>query len=565
MTRKFKQTGAVDNSDPSVQRKGWITDLEMWQSTLDQPEDADIDFSLINDNESSAAPTPDAVGHSSEINRVARKPDSTETHSRGENASGKRVNVPPTTAPAVKARHTTAETPVPRGSRRSNMRQPNSVDEASTDSRTATNKPRRNLAPSSQVSQPHVNVSRTDKVMSTPTLELSPAGACITDAGYAAIPCRTENSSQQTADLSQTWREQDMVKSPAVFGAKNPDGNINVQNVSAVMKQLKRDKYGKLAKAFVGYVLAHWFVFSTALLSFGVGYYVGAINNKHKESSTFNARVEKNNAVLDTSVSIDRSPTVSKPVAPKRSKPKPVMTKPARRESPGLAEGVAVGDVNEQANIPDRQIQLDAVDSRQFAGKDIPIMEATDDLAEGVMPLVPASEEPAASPSQETPLAMVSGTDAAASTLANVGAVSDMPGEMPEALPVATAAEPDNMTLEALLNENFQEFDNKAWESVITSSNKIISLAPQSTAALINRSVAYTELGMFSLAIADANRVIDIEPENALAFNNRGYAYEKMADFVKAAGDYQTACNLGIALSCKEVERLQAEHFPPQE
>jgi tetratricopeptide (TPR) repeat protein len=113
-------------------------------------------------------------------------------------------------------------------------------------------------------------------------------------------------------------------------------------------------------------------------------------------------------------------------------------------------------------------------------------------------------------------------------------------------------------SIEDLLDQSLQMFQNKQWENLIELSNKILSINPNAMSALTNRAAANTELGLFAAALADCNMAVRIDPDNPLAINNRGYVYEKMGDFQNAIMDYEHACTLGVDLSCKEAKRLKS-------
>jgi lipoprotein NlpI len=71
-----------------------------------------------------------------------------------------------------------------------------------------------------------------------------------------------------------------------------------------------------------------------------------------------------------------------------------------------------------------------------------------------------------------------------------------------------------------------------------------IRLDPSLTHALLNRGIAWAQLGAFDSAVADLDRVLRIDPSNALAFNNRGGIYSDSGDFDKAIADFQQATAL---------------------
>lgn len=113
--------------------------------------------------------------------------------------------------------------------------------------------------------------------------------------------------------------------------------------------------------------------------------------------------------------------------------------------------------------------------------------------------------------------------------------------------------------IQIALDESVIRLGQKDWKAVVSLSEKIIQSDPAVSSAFINRSVAYTELGMYKKAIQDCDLVIATEPQNGIAFNNRAYAYEKMDNIVKAVEDYEQACKLGVGASCIEAEVLSSQ------
>lgn len=291
----------------------------------------------------------------------------------------------------------------------------------------------------------------------------------------------------------------------------SPSRNVNPQtrerDLSNVHKKLEQERLLKYLKIPALFFVKRWTVIVTAILFFGLGYYIGSTGN----NVTDNARKP------DTRPEIKTNP--SNPVAKKRhpvNKPKPRF-----KEQPKVASMVPKPQIKEAITVqPAEEIEpFRPIVPQQFDGIDITISEQT---------LEPVSDE-----SDDIEIGYPQ---------------SGSPIE--DALPITK--------LQELSDKNIHAFNNKKWEIVIKTSNEILSLQPSTINALINRSVAYTELGLYDLAINDCILAIAIEPKNPLAYNNRGYAYEKMGRINSAIADYNQACELGIELSCKEVSRLRA-------
>lgn len=99
-------------------------------------------------------------------------------------------------------------------------------------------------------------------------------------------------------------------------------------------------------------------------------------------------------------------------------------------------------------------------------------------------------------------------------------------------------------------------FEQKQWHKVVNLSNQALEYEPNNAKVYTNRSGAYAELGFYDEALADANKAISINPDSAVAYNNRGYAYQLMGDVRSAALEYEISCNMGIKLSCDELQKL---------
>lgn len=288
------------------------------------------------------------------------------------------------------------------------------------------------------------------------------------------------------------------------FTTREIDNNIQPQDLTDVYKKLEQERFLKYLKIPVLFFVKRWTLIVTAILFFGLGYYIGSTGNDVTE----NARKPST-----------WSETKTNPSHPVANKRQPVnKPKPRTNKQPKVAPMVPKPQIEEPITIqPAEDIEtFGLIDSQQFDGIDItiseqnvePVSEVSDDIEIGDPPSAPIENKP------------------------------------------------PTTKLQKLSDENIHAFNNRKWEIVIKTSNEILSLQSNTINALINRSVAYTELGLYDLAINDCILAIAIEPKNPLAYNNRGYAYEKMGRINSAIADYNKACELGIELSCKEVSRL---------
>jgi Flp pilus assembly protein TadD len=82
-----------------------------------------------------------------------------------------------------------------------------------------------------------------------------------------------------------------------------------------------------------------------------------------------------------------------------------------------------------------------------------------------------------------------------------------------------------------------------------------IRLDPSLTHALLNRGIAWAQLGAFDSAIADLDQVLRIDPRNALALNSLGGIYGESGEFDKAIADFQQAIALKPNLAEAYVNR----------
>ena len=93
----------------------------------------------------------------------------------------------------------------------------------------------------------------------------------------------------------------------------------------------------------------------------------------------------------------------------------------------------------------------------------------------------------------------------------------------------------------------------------IDEATKAIGMDPGLVNPYINRAWAYCEIGLYEKAIADCQTALTIEPQNALAFNNLGLAYHRMTQLATARQYYQKACDLKLAVACRNYRLLLSE------
>ena len=107
-----------------------------------------------------------------------------------------------------------------------------------------------------------------------------------------------------------------------------------------------------------------------------------------------------------------------------------------------------------------------------------------------------------------------------------------------------------------LLEQSHQGFASKNWDNVIALSNRVLQYEPNNLTALANRAGAYAENGDLTKALDDCNKALLIDPNYALAHHNKGYVYELMGQTEQAIKEYRISCQLNIAASCNEYQRL---------
>jgi len=268
------------------------------------------------------------------------------------------------------------------------------------------------------------------------------------------------------------------------------------------------DKYSQWARKIAA-------VLSIAITSFIGGYYLGDRSADEAQVARLleamkKARSEQND------VNQPQKPHASLGQTKPKRKPAVVERKSAERSSKEENEAKSSPDVKQPGS------------AAVFEGRDIPVDSSP----------VNGSKETANS------------TDTTIDNTADTTAIATGPAQSGN-----STGEQDDIP--KLLTQSLQAFNSKQWQTLVDLSNKILAIDSTTVNALTNRAAAYTELNMYGLALKDCNTVIKMDANNALAFNNRGYVYEKMGDMQNAVADYQTACNLGVALSCKEASHLK--------
>ncbi|WP_455204764.1 tetratricopeptide repeat protein [Kaarinaea lacus] len=329
---------------------------------------------------------------------------------------------------------------------------------------------------------------------------------------------------------------------PAEFTGREVDMHIQTQDVGELLLKQRREKITKLALKIV-------FIISVATGAYIAGY----ISGKGAGNDELNAqnKATAENAAMAPTEKAQKSAKTKKPVkankakAPKRQSQSTKaniataqQTAPAE-ETPhfGLAfEEPGLGDDGAQSYVdPYKSTNISPTDDNDLSGN----------------PRNAQSQSETVIDADQTTMEPVAVFDGKTIELSE----SDTQTSTEQAAQTASP-QSSSQSLQSLLDESLQRFQNQEWQTVIELSDKILALDPNATTALTNRAVAHTELGDYEAALQDCNLAININPDDPLAYNNRGYIYEKMQRIQEAVGDYQSACDLGIELSCKEVKRL---------
>jgi len=87
------------------------------------------------------------------------------------------------------------------------------------------------------------------------------------------------------------------------------------------------------------------------------------------------------------------------------------------------------------------------------------------------------------------------------------------------------------------------------WTEAIRTASVRIRRDPKSLKAYLNRSFAYNQKKIFSLAVADATLVLYQDPLNVLALANRCYAWSRLGRLEEARADCQGAIDLAPEFS----------------
>lgn len=344
---------------------------------------------------------------------------------------------------------------------------------------------------------------------------------------------------QRGTNSAPNYEAKTTIVEPAVFEARDTNPYVDTQDLTEIKQKLKSEKFKK-------FVSNHWSKIVIAMASFVVGYFAGINNPSLPGEAT--SRVssidrEKYKAI------IAKSEKRLKANKSNSKKSEPVESKKPRAKT--------VTPV--QAPVSDSEaIVYNPEPVQQYDGKDIPLQNNSLDSEPEII-----NNDPLDTDAQE----LNPDTHSIEASGESVPNFMDVDSPSLEVSPDSTTmdtvptneeiGETKESRLEQLLDESLIKFEDQEWQAVIDLSSQILAIDANITSALINRSVAYTELTEFELALEDCNLALKINPENSLAINNRGYTYEKMGNIEMAVKDYEKACELGIELSCTEAERLK--------
>lgn len=398
---------------------------------------------------------------------------------------------------------------------------------------------------------------------------------------------------------------------PASFTTRDVNRHIAPQNLEVLSRKKRKERFLKIATTFwviidfiwinltritklgvklMPFIWRYKTVVSVGAICFGAGFFTSSIMND-KDAKDRAMLVKATAAPVEsTSTRVDRVKTG--PAKPSRTEPAPSLKSEVKSKQKPVQASSLSSNVDETSG------------SRQFAGRDILIEEvdpqhtpAEQDAAQQIQVLSTGQDnalvtaptmdsEPNSMPEAEfnSPVSSSLSNDSVAdASQMNAAPVSEGMTTIrvePEAAvsafydkkiqqmgnsnstPVLKNPSLSSDEINALLTQNVEAYRNKQWQRVIEISDKIITADPEIIDGYINRSVAHTELGMIDEAIADSNKAILLNPRNPVPINNRGYAYEKAGALDNAIADYQAACNLGVKLSCQETERLRKSIAP---
>ncbi len=110
--------------------------------------------------------------------------------------------------------------------------------------------------------------------------------------------------------------------------------------------------------------------------------------------------------------------------------------------------------------------------------------------------------------------------------------------------------------LAQLVDESKELFEKADWDGVIRKCSRVIELDGSNAVAYANRAGAYANKKMLYEASRDCEAAIKISPRLALSYNNRGYVRELSGWVKEAVLDYETGCDMGLDLACRNAKRL---------
>ena len=575
-----KNQPASEAQEPAKKRSGFISDFDMWGMSLDMSGDETIDAN-VRSGETAKKPAPDVSDPVTESRAKASSIQSrTAKPAPGprQAATGKPASVAPSKARTASTPPQSQTKTVHNSEAKKHSPQPLRQQQSSS-------------RPSSQAG------SSVAKASSNARKHVSGKGAGSTAQGSGSRGDRdrqrhsgsSRSTGQPAARAKQSGAE--AVQEAAVFTTRDINRTIipqNVKRVDELKKKRRRDKFLKFASLLWVVFDALWVLIvklaklaarlapvlyryklpvGAALVSFFLGVYFGGQGSDAPVASVAKVTTAANEQAQEIkhhSKPVKKPARSNNPVAGKQ------LGEPSH-QAINTAAGQS-GLVNENPDMPQQPLA-----QNQFSGKDIPVADEADTAAATVADAAPdmagdalKDAAPAAPPqSADAPMSATesgTGQQPAPENAGSSEAGTESPdqamnqGEAPQqAAPAVANAQAEDTELKRLLDENLTYFNQKQWQQVVDSSNKILALKPFTEAALINRSAAYTELGQYELAIDDTNTLIIMNKKNAIAFNNRGYAYEKAGLPVKAIADYETACRLGIQQSCNDVQRLRGQ------
>ncbi len=91
---------------------------------------------------------------------------------------------------------------------------------------------------------------------------------------------------------------------------------------------------------------------------------------------------------------------------------------------------------------------------------------------------------------------------------------------------------------------------NKVWKDNLTLWSDNVSKSPNKAGPIINRGVAYGNLGQWDKSIADYSRAIGINPKYAKSYSNRGINYANLGQWDKSIAD----CSKAIEIDPKYID-----------